>query len=74
MRRLMLVFAIRTCYKCHYSCTAPYGLCHQIHFVDPYDPKLVYVNGGDCPQNPKLFYLNSQYDQFVSVVALTDKA
>ena len=37
----------------------------------PHDPKIVYVNGGDCPQNPKVFYLNIQYDQFVSVVALS---
>ena len=29
------------------------------------------MKGGDYPQNPKVFYLNIQYDQFVAVVELS---
>ena len=73
MRRLILVFAIRTCYKCHFSWYMyspirpvwPNSLCRFLIIQ-----KIVWVNGGDCPQNRKVFYLNIHYDQFVSVVAL----
>ena len=74
MRRLILIFTIHTYYKCHFSCdmcspirSRPYGsLCRFLH-----DSKIVCVNRGDCPQNPNVFYFNIQYDQFVSVVALS---
>ena len=78
MRRLILVFSIRTCYKCHFSWymyspvqSKPYGLCDNFTLQIPHDPKIVYVNQGNCPQNPKVFYRNIQYDHFVSVIALS---
>ena len=48
MRRLILVFAIRTCYKCHFSCTCTAQL-HPDHtayvtkftLYIPRDPKIV---------------------------------
>ena len=78
MRRLILVFAIRMCCKCHFSCTYTAHLdpdhtacVTKFTLLIPHNPKIVYLNGGDCPQNPKVLYLNIQYDQFVSVVALS---
>lgn len=36
----------------------------QIYFIQiPHDPKIPYVNGDDCPQNPNFFYLNIQNEQ-----------
>ena len=79
--KLILVFAIRTCYLCHFSWymyspirSRSYGCVTKFTFLIPRDPKIVYVNVGDCPQNPKVFYLNNQYDRCASVVALSAPA
>ena len=77
MRRLILVFAIRTCYKCHFSCTytaqldpGPTACVTKFTLYISHDPKIVCVNWGDSPkiQNFSTWTVN---DQFVSVVALS---
>ena len=66
MRRLILVFTIRTCYKCDFCWylyspirSRPYGLCDQIHFIDCSGFKNCLCERGRLPSKPNRF----QYDQ-----------
>ena len=61
-------FAIRTCYKCHFSCTCTAQLDPDHTVCD--DPKNCLCERGRLSSNSKVFYLSS-HDQFVSVAALS---
>ena len=77
MRTLILVFAIRTRYKCHFFCTCTAQLdpdhtacVTKFTLQIPHDPKIVCMNWGDCPQIQR-YSIWTANDQFVSVVALS---
>ena len=58
MRTLILVFVIRTCYKCHFS-TAQLDPDHTAGVTESTLSKIV-CERGRLSSNPKVFYLNSQ--------------